>query len=190
MTLEPGANQISVDRIQDKLPNGYYAPHTFENIRFVPLKLNVVLKASPSEIERHKEKTKSYICPKILTSSEKLLIRTRLGGCKTNAKQPGRKSRGITVDPLFTCKRAINKLINDQQMRCAISGLVMLFETKSPFTISIDRIDNTIGYTYENTQFVCRYKQFSDGLAHKRIGETLEQTNERIKKLRFIENPT
>jgi hypothetical protein len=186
MTLKSGPNQISADRIVDKLPDGRYAPHTFENIRFVPFKMNVTLKASPSEIEAHKERMATFTCSNTLTPSERRIIVDRIGGAKKRSRKPSRQYRGIALDPLFTVDEAIRKLLCDQHMLCAISGLPMLFETKSPFTISMDRIDNTQGYTYENTQFVCRFKNFSDGRARKRIGETLEDTNERVKRLRFI----
>lgn len=186
MTLKSGPNQISADRIVDRLPDGSHAPHSFENIRFVPYKFNVTLKASPSEIEAHKEKMKMFSCPKTLTLHERGIINDRIRRARANSRVPSRQYRGITVDPLFTVERAVHKLLHDQQMRCAISGLVMLLTTKSPFTLSIDRIDNTQGYNYKNVQFVCRFKQFADGRAKKRIGETLEETNERKKKLRFV----
>lgn len=185
MTLESGPNQISADRINDKLPNGDYAPHTLENIRFVPLKLNVALKASPSDINEHKENTAKFICPLKITGNEREIIAQALRSARNRVKRRrSKQARGITVDPMFTIERAVHKIINDQQMRCAISGLVMLVTPNSPFTISMDRICNTKGYSYENVQFVCRFKQFSDGNVVKRLGETLWQTNERVKKLR------
>jgi hypothetical protein len=186
MTLTSGASQISVDRIHDRLPDGDYAPHTLENIRFVPLKLNVALKASLSDIERHKETMKLFTCPVTLTRSEYCLIRHKIYNARSTCKLNGRPERGIGLDPLLTTERLVYKLLHDQKMICAISGLPMLLVAGSPFSISLDRICNNLGYTYENTQFVCRFKQFADGCVSQRKDETMEQTNERRKRLRFV----
>ena len=185
MTLTSGPNQISIDRIIDKLPDGNYAPHTFDNIRFVPVKLNVLIKASTSQIKQHQQSMESFVCPVVISLEVLHFIRRFLYGARSTSKRNLRPERGITVDPSLTAIMLCHKFIRDQKMICAISGLPMLMTLNSPFTASMDRICNTLGYTYENTQFVCRFKQYADGNVRKRKGESLEQTNDRRKLLRF-----
>ena len=192
MTLTSGPNQISIDSssssINDRLAtaaDGY----TLENIRFIPLKLNVPLRASPSEIEQHREATtRGFVPPATMTREVYLIVRRGLYGVR-RASSKRSSSRGITLllDPSLTIERLVHKLLHDQKMQCALSGLVMLATAGSPFTLSLDRICNTLGYTYENTQFVCRFKQCADGMnVRKRMDESAEETDQRRKRVRFV----
>jgi len=44
---------------------------------------------------------------------------------------------------------------------CEITGIPFVYEAKSPFTPSIDRIDSLKGYTKDNCQLVCKIYNFA-----------------------------
>lgn len=50
----------------------------------------------------------------------------------------------------------IERLYNQQKGLCAISGIPMLLGRNSNYSISIDRIDNNIGYVLTNIRLVCK----------------------------------
>lgn len=47
-----------------------------------------------------------------------------------------------------------NKL-QSQNFKCEISGHPFEYEARSPYGLSIDRIDNAKGYTKDNVRFIC-----------------------------------
>jgi len=49
----------------------------------------------------------------------------------------------------------LEKLISDQDGKCAISGAVLVFKSFSDNKVSIDRIDNNLGYVDGNYHLVC-----------------------------------
>jgi len=49
----------------------------------------------------------------------------------------------------------LNKLVTDQNGKCAISGAVLVFQTFSDNQASVDRIDNNKGYVDGNCRLVC-----------------------------------
>jgi hypothetical protein len=61
----------------------------------------------------------------------------------------------------------LRKLWNEQGGRCAVSGIVFAAEphdeafVKTPFGPSIDRMDNTGGYTTDNVRLVCMVANFA-----------------------------
>lgn len=65
-----------------------------------------------------------------------------------NKKAP-RYVNKITKDHLFA-------LWDKQEGRCAITKKQMVYKRRSLYTVSIDRIDSTIGYIEGNVQLVCQ----------------------------------
>lgn len=186
MTLEPGPNQISVERINDSLPDGSFAPVTLENIRFIPFKLNGPVKASPDEIKQHKQDMSNFTCPRQVSEEVLLVLTKLLSPVKAKVKSSSYQARGIILDPQFTVEVAACKLIHVQEMRCAITRLPMLLTDNSPFTISLARIRDNEGYTWDNVMFICRFRNIQTGHVHRRSYETPEETNERAKKPRLM----
>eukprot|EP01083_Nonionella_stella_P075637 205677_1 len=41
-----------------------------------------------------------------------------------------------------------------QQWRCYYSNIPLVFDKKSPWKFSIERLDNDLGYTLDNTRFI------------------------------------
>jgi len=67
----------------------------------------------------------------------------------------GTASPGIyTRTPLVPGSK-LNKLITDQNGKCAISGAVLVFQQFSDNQASVDRIDDNLGYVDENCRLVC-----------------------------------
>lgn len=151
MTTVVGPDHIFVLKIDNRLPNACSPPDVFRNIRFVPEKLIFRYKTMPEDIKIWKEHRKTFICPDTLTKSELRFLRRQLQ--RVNAQELN------NLMPAFTLDKAVQKLIRDQKMLCPVSGLHLFLMTMSPFTLSVDRINSALGYTYENIQFVCRFRQ-------------------------------
>lgn len=86
-------------------------------------------------------------------------LRKALGRAKRSARSRGRRF-DLTIEFL-------RKLWNEQGGRCAVSGIAFTAErhdeafVKTPFGPSIDRIDNTGGYTADNVRLVCMVANFA-----------------------------
>ena len=76
--------------------------------------------------------------------------------CISNAKAStisrNEKNRNLEFSITFD---DIIDLIRQQQARCAYSGIPLVFKPKSEWQMSIERLDNTIGYTRENICLIC-----------------------------------
>eukprot|EP01083_Nonionella_stella_P028867 79558_1 len=53
-------------------------------------------------------------------------------------------------------------ILRQQQYRCYYFNIPLQFETGSPWTLSPERLDNTLGYTPDNTRLICRIFNTSD----------------------------
>lgn len=87
-----------------------------------------------------------------LCDSDKLrkCLQFRVLGAKDRAK-----NKNIPFDITL---EYVQKLWNNQDGKCALSGLPMTYELKcgrTPTNVSIDRIDKTKGYIIGNVQLVC-----------------------------------
>ena len=69
-----------------------------------------------------------------------------------NAKKSAEKRKQlfeVTVSDIIDCWK-------EQKMTCAYSGRIMTLDAGQLNTVSIERIDSNIGYTYKNTILVCQ----------------------------------
>ncbi len=82
-----------------------------------------------------------------------------LKSAKTRKSKNGvPKKCTLTLDDLI-------RLYEKQNGLCAISNLQMDFKSGSLYSISIDRIDNSIGYDKDNIQLTCRWANIGRGTA-------------------------
>lgn len=77
----------------------------------------------------------------------------------------------------------LEKLFQEQQCKCALTGIEMTLNSiyskeKSLFHASLDRLDNSKGYTQDNVQFVCL------GINYMRNSVSLNHVKEFLSSLR------
>lgn len=82
----------------------------------------------------------------------------------------------ITVDDL-------KELFRHQEGRCAILGTKLdpykVFVSNHPLAPSVDRLDNTKGYTLDNIQICSRFANFGKcSYPHEQMGPVVEQIKE------------
>lgn len=110
------------------------------------------------KIGNQKSKEKKYL-------SFEGRINTILQSCKRSAKKRGHIVN-LTRDDLL-------EMWNYQEGVCAYTGIVMLTQANSPYSVSVERIDNSVGYTKENTILVCnivnKMKSNFDGVLFYKI---------------------
>jgi len=75
-------------------------------------------------------------------------VPTFLVSCRNNAQK-----RGNEFD--LTAQDLIDMWVK-QEGTCCYSGFQMDLQPNSPFSVSVERVDNLIGYTAENTVLVCK----------------------------------
>ncbi len=61
---------------------------------------------------------------------------------------------GKKLDHTLT-RENVNEILAEQEDMCYYTGVIMTFRRKSDFQCSIERLDNDIGYTKNNTVFCC-----------------------------------
>ncbi len=83
-------------------------------------------------------------------TEHKYLIRQLVSACKKVDKKKYPVENTITIEQ-------VKELLIKQNNKCAISGIEFINADINhyPFKMSLDRIDNSLGHTYENTQLVC-----------------------------------
>lgn len=86
--------------------------------------------------------------------TERGFISELLDTAKKNAKIRLKKNR-IECGKMELTIEDIQKMSREQNGNCAISGIEMIWHTRTPWKASIDRIDCSKGYTKENTRLVC-----------------------------------
>lgn len=75
-------------------------------------------------------------------------LRFLLNSARTHAKNRGHDAPEVTLDDLF-------ELWADQRGLCAYTGWPMDVQTGSKYVVSLERIDNTLSYTRDNTALIC-----------------------------------
>ena len=79
-------------------------------------------------------------------------LKKLLSDARYNTKERNKKGR----DHKFTLTMPkLNKLITDQDGKCAISGAVLVFKSFSDNQASVDRIKDNLGYVDGNCRLVC-----------------------------------
>jgi hypothetical protein len=73
-----------------------------------------------------------------------------LSSIRTNRSVRVRKLE-LRIDYLY-----VKKLWDDQEGRCSLTNIPMLQKHGTPYSMSIDRIDNSIGYIKGNVRLVCK----------------------------------
>lgn len=76
-------------------------------------------------------------------------VTTFLRTCKTSSEKRGNE---FDLDREF-----LLSLWNNQKGRCYYTNLVMDTQPANPQSVSIERLDSSIGYTKNNTVLVCNY---------------------------------
>ena len=75
-------------------------------------------------------------------------IPTFMRSCKNSAIKRGHEFSITATD--------LHDMWNAQGGVCCYSGFSMELQPNSPFSVSVERIDNAIGYTADNTVLVCK----------------------------------
>lgn len=82
------------------------------------------------------------------------------GAKKSNDK---RNKKGRNLEFILTKENIIDKCIQ-QRMRCKISNIPLNFQQLCNWKVSIERINNNIGYTNDNTILICKEFNASQNL--------------------------
>lgn len=105
-------------------------------------KRNIIAKASGTNM--YQISTKSNI-----ESSWRRFVREKWSSAKQHAKRDGRRF-AVTIDELMA-------LLTKHEHKCAVSRRPMIHRFRSPFSLSIDRIDSDGDYTIDNIQLVTQF---------------------------------
>ena len=89
-------------------------------------------------------------------SSVKEWLKHLLKSCKSRKKTNALKECSLTIDDLL-------KQFDKQNGLCGICGLPLEWKHGSLMSISIDRIDNNLGYTPENVHLVAKWLNIGRG---------------------------
>ena len=87
-------------------------------------------------------------------------VKRTLNGKLANLISTSRYRAKLSKREHSVCVDDLRKIYYDQDGKCAISGKEMSIRGKgcaanSPYSISLDRIDSTLGYTIDNVWLVC-----------------------------------
>lgn len=171
MTIKSCAFQISVDRISDNIG------HLKNNCRFIPLFMNVRFKTDVQSIKNYVAYINTQPSPTLLnnTSRGKLIsyINSRIRHCQQSSVHRGHGK--VEIDTSYILEK-----LSEQNGKCSRSGLFMTIDPEFvPFRLSIDRIDNGIGYTNSNIRLVCLFLNFCQRV-DSRSGETSTEYEKRV----------
>lgn len=159
MSLKPGSFKVSVERLDNSIH------YTKQNIVLICVFLQF---GYSYNIQREATRSLIYYNPelddykfdfetekKLLNTTRKTFIKNSCRGAKisTEARHliKKRKFSGIDDDNLESI--VITKIL-DQNCRCAYTHIPFVFTRRSLYRPSIDRIDNTLGYTFDNIQII------------------------------------
>jgi hypothetical protein len=100
--------------------------------------------------ELMRERANNYYQANVEIYLKNLLRRTLL----CSKKRDGGRRRDLGHDIDFGY---LNDMYKAQDGKCAITGLAMIHKWNSPYSMSCDRIDSSIGYIKGNVQLVCQW---------------------------------
>lgn len=171
MTVESCAFQISVDRIDDTIG------HMKNNCRFIPLFMNVRFKTNITEIKKYVLYVNSLPVPSIVSNTPRSMLISYINKAVLHCRSSSyhRNHGEINIDT-----RAVLFKLIEQDGKCSKSGLYMTInEQFKAFRLSIDRINNDIGYTVANIRLVCVFLNFCQRVDHRK-GENEDAYNNRV----------
>lgn len=87
------------------------------------------------------------------------IINCRINSSKTAIKNRNKKGRLLEHTITYDC---IMEKIISQKGRCFYSGIPLVYSKKRDWIISLERLDNNIGYTNENVVLICGEFNSSD----------------------------
>ena len=104
----------------------------------------------------------NLFCEGCMSQNEKMteywkFIRYTLGIAKSNSSSR-RKKCSKRGEFTLTCSWT-NEILKRQRYRCYYFNIPMEFAKGSPWTLSPERLDSSLGYTPENTRFICQIFQ-------------------------------
>jgi len=163
--------------------------------KYIRKKVNRYLKKSGRTIE-----SKCFICGELVYATKKEIEDNKKLYCSIECRNKNNKSdyyrylrdvekRAKKINKEFTLTEEFikNLLENKQNNKCNITNIGITIKKKSESsniyeTASLDRIDNTKGYTEDNVQWVClgiNYMKlkFSDEMLHKMLRLIKENYN-------------
>eukprot|EP01084_Bolivina_argentea_P259997 438928_1 len=163
--------------------------------------IHLLLDAMSREQNRSKNKNcvlcsntigkKSYLCDKCKQEYDTDIASIKYIDQKLKTSMNSAKRRGLR-DPNRGIFELSNTYIADglrkQQWRCYYSNIPLEFKTHSPWSFSPERLDNNIGYTVDNTRYICQIfnsgnraqwnrKKMNDFLVH-RFGFKIDYASE------------
>ena len=93
-----------------------------------------------------------------LETSKKLIGNIKFGQTRNAARK--NKGQGLTVKEIELTPDDLIQKFSDQEGKCYWSGISFdesyNYITKHPLAISVDRLDNNIGYTFNNVALTLR----------------------------------
>lgn len=75
-------------------------------------------------------------------------FRQKMNDCNTRCKKNGKPYIDTDIMDYW-------QMLVEQKFKCALTGIDLIFETHSPWSLSVDCIVPELGYVINNIQFVC-----------------------------------
>jgi hypothetical protein len=120
--------------------------------------------------------------------------RVLVDGCNTRAKARSRKRKRVAACFSMTLTSGLlTQMYSNQNHRCALSGVVLNPIRSKDWAISVDRINNDLGYTPDNVRLVAAEFQHAHSWTKEKIQDakqySLLKGSFAIKVIRKMQNP-
>jgi hypothetical protein len=147
MTLSEGPTQLFIEKKNNQLP------YTASNIRFIPRNLKSLVKRPPAKDIKN-QKNEGKIIP--IGENEKNTLRKIISKTKNTCS---RLKTPIEVN--VTIEHLID-LYKTQQGKCPNSEVFLTFDLKSPFCVTMERVDQDFGFVKGNIRLICLFRKTSN----------------------------
>jgi hypothetical protein len=149
----------------------HYVPGS---VRFIALELNTATEYTMKQVVAAQEaSTDSDYDPSWFEC-----VDTLLNSARGNTKE--RNAKGREIEAVALTFQDIVQIFRDQRGRCAYSDIA--FTKDGPWKISLERIDNTHGYTRENVLLICKAFNAADR-SHTIVGGCSGLTRDKLQAL-------